>query len=188
MNDRAASMPPVAAAGGASAVANGRLPDGPPGWWVGLLDALQAGPAPEQRLARIDQARREQLGPGLLTLSAYAPEKETLRRLWSSNPAAYPVGGSKRKTGTAWTHQVLLRCEVFVAEGDAAIEAAFDDHARIAALGLHSALNVPLAVGSRCIGTFNVLRPGTAWPVEDQVVARLLAALAMPALWQPGGE
>ncbi len=72
-------------------------------------------------------------------------------------PSAYPVGGRKRKTMTPWTRQLLRGGELFVGEGDAVLREVFDDHARIASLGLHAVLNVPLLDAGRCLATFNVL-------------------------------
>ncbi|WP_167784734.1 GAF domain-containing protein [Ramlibacter rhizophilus] len=154
----------------------------PLGPWVDLLDGLQAQGGLAEHLARIDQARIALLGPGLLTVSVYDAQAATLQRVWTSNAEAYPVGGRKHKPDTPWSRQVLQRCEIHVCEGDAAIRDAFDDHARIASLGLHGAINVPLATAGRCIATFNLLRPQPRWTAPERLVARLLAALAWPAV------
>ena len=133
----------------------------------------------------IERVRQAMLGDGLLTvnlvstLAANADEFE-LQRLWSSNPQAYPVAGIKRKTLTPWSRQLLLRCEVFVGEGDAALAVVFDDHARIAALGLHGIVNVPLLTDGRCAATFNVLGGHARWQPRDITLIRLLALLATP--------
>ena len=133
------------------------------------------------------------LGDGLLTvnrvsrLSASADEFE-LQRLWSSNAQAYPVAGFKRKTLTPWSRQLLLRHDVFVGEGDAALAAAFDDHARIISLGLHGIVNVPLLIEGRCAATFNVLGGHAQWLLTDVTLIRLLAVLATPWISQHAGQ
>jgi hypothetical protein len=151
-----------------------------------LCDALGRNPDAWQALAHIEAAREALLGPGLLTVNLDAtrpsdpPGEIHLQRGWSSNPAAYPVGGRKRKLPTPWTEQLLVRGQVFVGEGDDALASVFDDHARIAALGLRSVINVPLLEGGRCRATFNVLGPCTRWRREDVAGVRLLALLATP--------
>ncbi|MBA2961889.1 GAF domain-containing protein [Ramlibacter sp. MAH-25] len=151
-----------------------------------LCEALGRNPDPAQALAAIEGARQALLGPGLLTVNLVAtepgdaPGEIHLQRGWSSDPAAYPVGGRKRKLLTPWTEQLLVRGEVFIGEGEGALASVFDDHARIAALGLQAVINVPLIEGGRCRATFNALGMRPWWTREDIAVVRLLALLAAP--------
>lgn len=124
------------------------------------------------------------LGPGLLTINLWRPDTREVVRQWSSDPAAYPVGGSKRKGDTPWTRQLLERTEVFVGEGDAALAEVFDDIATIRALGLRAVVNVPIGERGRCIGTFNYLSPRSAWQADEVETLRRLADLAAPAVAQ----
>ena len=141
-----------------------------------------------EALRCIDGVRRQQLGEGLLTVNVDASppdaaEADTieLRRVWSSDPAAYPVGGRKRKAMTAWTRQLLRRGELFVGEGEAALREVFDDHERIAALGLRAVVNVPLLdARGRCRATFNLLGTRAAWQPQELALAQLLGVLATP--------
>ena len=137
----------------------------------------------------IEGARQAMLGDGMLTVNqvstlAASTNEFELQRLWSSNAQAYPVAGLKRKTLTPWSRQTLLRCEVFVGEGDAALAAVFDDHARITALGLHGVVNEPLMLQGRCMATFNVLGGHAKWQSTDVTLIRLLAVLATPWILQ----
>lgn len=122
------------------------------------------------------------LGPGLLTINLWRPDSREVVRQWSSDPAAYPVGGSKRKGDTPWARQLLERCEVFVGEGDAALAEVFDDISTIRALGLRAVVNVPIGERGRCIGTFNYLSPRSAWQADEVETLRQLASLAAPAM------
>ncbi len=150
-----------------------------------LCEALPRSSSFDAALAVIERVRQAMLGDGLLTvnkvctLPANADGFE-LQRLWSSNLHAYPVAGLKRKTLTPWSRQLLLHHDVFVGEGDAALAQAFDDHARIMALGLHSVVNVPLLIDGRCAATFNVLGGCAQWLPSDIALIRLLAVLATP--------
>jgi hypothetical protein len=135
-----------------------------------LCDALPRAATVDAALGHIESARRALLGPGLLTVNLNAtapddpPDEVQLQRLWSSDPQAYPVAGRKRKTLTRWTQHLLLRAEVFVGEGEAALAEVFDDHALIATLGLRAVVNVPLLEDGRCAATFNVLGTRARWP------------------------
>jgi hypothetical protein len=106
------------------------------------------------------------LGPCLLTINQLDDTRRPLRltRVASSDPLAYPVGGHKDKVNTPWTQQVLIRGEVFIGEGDSAIEQAFDDARLILSLGWRCVINQPLRLDARIAGTFNLLSALPAWP------------------------
>ncbi len=151
-----------------------------------LCDTLPRAASLDAALSHIEAAREEMLGRGLLTINLNAttaddpPDEVQLQRLWSSDPVSYPVAGRKRKTPTVWTQQLLRRAEIFVGEGDEALAQVFDDHALIAALGLHAVVNVPILEDGRCVATFNVLCTRPRWQPREIALVRLLALLATP--------
>lgn len=151
-----------------------------------LCNGLPQAKSLEEALGLIEQARSMMLGAGMLTvnLDVTSPEDPPgeirLKRIWTSEPGAYPVGGAKRKTGTPWTRHLLEQCQVFVGEGDDALAEVFDDHARIASLDLHAVVNVPIARDGRCAATFNVLSRRPRWRPQEIAAIRLLALLAGP--------
>lgn len=154
-----------------------------------LGEALPRASHFDAALSVIERVRQAMLGDGLLTVNKVdtlpgSDGEFELQRLWSSNLQAYPVAGLKRKTLTPWSRHLLLRHEVFVGEGDAALTEVFDDHARIMALGLHGVVNVPLLVDGRCAATFNVLGGRAQWLPRDVALIRLLAVLATPWVLQ----
>jgi GAF domain-containing protein len=155
-----------------------------------LCDELVRAASPSEALARIEAAREAMWGPGLLTVNLVAARPEQaggvflLQRAWTSHPDQYPVGGGKRKSATPWTEQLLVRGEIFVGEGEAALAAVFDDASRIAGMGLRSVINVPLLVGGECRATFNVLGPQPGWSPQQVATVRLLALLAQPFVLQ----
>lgn len=152
-----------------------------------LVQELPRSPDMDAALRCIDGARQRMLGEGLLTVNIdAAPDLRDgdtieLQRVWTSDPQAYPVGGRKRKALTPWTRQLLRNGELFVGEGDAALREAFDDHERIASLGLHAVANVPLLdADGRCAATFNVLGVRPAWQPREIALVQLLAVLTTP--------
>ena len=136
----------------------------------------------------IDGVRRRLLGNGLLTVNVDASPPDPrdgdtieLQRVWTSDAAAYPVGGRKRKTLTPWTRQLLRDARMFVGEGDAVLREVFDDHALIASLGLRAIVNVPLLdAHGRCAATFNLLGTRPVWQPHELALVQLLALLATP--------
>lgn len=154
-----------------------------------LFDELPRSTGSDAALSVIECARQAMLGDGLLTVnkvfaSAGSADEFELQRMWSSNVQAYPVAGLKRKTPTPWSRQLLLRHEVFVGEGEGILATVFDDHARIAALGLRCVVNVPLLMEGRCAATFNVLGSQAHWLPREVTMIRLLAVLATPWIFQ----
>jgi GAF domain-containing protein len=147
-----------------------------------LCDALARATTPARAFDAIGNATAALLGPGLLTINAYRRASSEVVRLWSSDKATYPVGGSKRKADTPWTRWVLHQAEVFVGESDAALEAVFDDIAVIRGLGLSAVVNVPVCEHGRCVGTFNFLAARGAWTEREVATLRLLAQLVAPAV------
>ncbi|MBY4897910.1 GAF domain-containing protein [Cupriavidus sp. AU9028] len=158
------------------------LPEGLPPEHAAALQQLVGEPAAQADAASvfgvIGEATFALLGPGLLTINAWRPQQSQVVRLWSSDPASYPVGGSKHKGDTPWARQVLQRAEVFVGEGDQALAEVFDDISKIRGLGLRAVVNVPICHEGRCVGTFNYLRAQEAWASEEVMALRRLAGIA----------
>jgi GAF domain-containing protein len=112
----------------------------------------------------------------------YDRATESVERLYSSNPQAYPVGGRKLKKDSDWSRHVLAERRVLVSAGDDLIRQHYSDHATIFGLGLHSCVNVPLVRDGACIGTLNTLRPQAEWSADDVAAARGLGLAALAAV------
>jgi hypothetical protein len=153
---------------------------------IGTLEAAAgAADQPQTLLAAIGRVAAEAMGCALFTVMRFHENAMEVERLYSTHTAAYPVGGRKAKRDTPWGRHVLSERKIFVGEGEAAIRAAFDDHATILALGLRSVVNVPLIDGESCLGTANFLRHETSLSADDVATATTLASFAVPAL-SPG--
>jgi GAF domain-containing protein len=148
------------------------------------IDALSTGVArsPDALFTAIHDIAVHRLGAGLVTAMRYDAPNATVERLYSSNPAAYPVGGRKPKRDSAWSRHVLIEQRVLLSAGDDAIQEAYADHATIFGLGLHSCVNAPLVSSGRCVGTMNVLRADTQWSDADIALVRELALAALAAV------
>ena len=100
------------------------------------------------------------IGHQLFTVTAFDAGAMQVQRVYSSDAAAYPVGGRKPKRDTEFGRQVLIGRQPLICEGDAAIARIFDDHETIRGLGLHSSINAPVLDAGRCVGVLNFLMKG----------------------------
>jgi hypothetical protein len=117
---------------------------------------------PERRsLAVFERIARDAvaaIGQRLFTVTAFDAAAMAVERVYSSNPATYPVGGSKPKRDTEFARRILIDGEPLVCKGDAEIARIFDDHATIRGLGLHASINAPVsAADGRVVGVLNFL-------------------------------
>lgn len=107
-------------------------------------------------------------------------ELGAVRRVFSTIPSAYPVGGWKQLSGSDWARKVLERGEVLVANSDAELQHYFPDHQLLKSLGTNTLVNIPVVVCKRTVGAFALLCeqivPENA--VSEEI--RLLSALAAP--------
>ena len=97
------------------------------------------------------------IGAKLFTLMTCDRQHRVVRRIYSNQPAAYPIQGTKPIQNNAWTTQVLEQGEEFVANDIAGIAAVFDDHELINSLGCAAVLNIPVIVAGEVLGTINCL-------------------------------
>ncbi|MGT2509581.1 GAF domain-containing protein [Cupriavidus basilensis] len=103
-----------------------------------------------------------------------------VRRIFSTVPEAYPVGGWKHLSGSDWSRHVLDRGETLVATGDVALARYFPDHALLRSLGARTLVNVPVVVCSKTVGAFAFLSSAEVFPEQSINLTRTLAAIAAP--------
>ena len=149
---------------------------------IGALARAQASAQQPQALfGAIEQVAARTVGQCLFSVNAFRAATLEVERLYSSNHAAYPVGGRKQKKATAWGQQVLIERRVFVGAGEAAITASFDDAALMFSLGVRSIINVPVAWRDECLGVLNFACPLPKVEAGQVAAARLLALTAVAA-------
>jgi hypothetical protein len=130
----------------------------------------------------IEELARRLVGFRLFTVMRNHETTAEVERLHSSDVAAYPVGGRKRKEGTRWGEKVLDRGEVFLARNRDELRDAFPDYELIFSLGISAILNVPIRHCGRCIGTMNLCGDEGQYGQADIGAAKVLAGLLVPAL------
>ncbi|MEV6312784.1 GAF domain-containing protein [Streptomyces sp. NPDC051840] len=128
----------------------------------------------------LEQEIRTTVGVRLFTVLAWFPERGVLRRVHSSHPGPYPVGGEKSaEVSGGWLEQCVVRQLPYLGPDRAAVREVFADHRTIDELGCGAVVNVPVVDEGRTLGMLNVL--GSEGSYDDESV-RALSALATRAV------
>jgi hypothetical protein len=152
-----------------------------------LAAAVRGGGQPAACFAALDRATAATLGHRLFTVLLFHASTGESERLYTSQPAAYPVGGRKPLNPTPWSQQVLREHRPYLGRTAADIRAVFFDHALIASLGCASVLNVPVVWEGRILGTVNLLHEEDWYDEGDLPLGQVFAALGVPAFLRAAG-
>ena len=131
----------------------------------------------------LESAVRQEVGVRLFTVLAWVPERRALRRVHSSHPEQYPVGGEKTvEVAQGWLARCIEGRQPYFGEDRAAVREIFADHELIESLGCGSIINVPVVDGEEVLGVLNILDAEGSYNEESVAAARTLAPSAVPAL------
>ncbi|HEX2654402.1 MAG TPA: hypothetical protein VHN11_12220 [Xanthobacteraceae bacterium] len=147
-----------------------------------LADTLRFAEDSHSIFSAIDALSAQVIGHRLFTIMRFDAARAEVERLYSNDPATYPIGGRKKKADTAWANQVLHDMKIFRADNPDAIRAAFDDHQTILGLGIGAILNIPLVYAGRCLGTMNFCHEDGWYGADEERTGVLLSAFLIPAL------
>ena len=121
------------------------------------------------------------VGARLFTVTTVDLDRAEARRLYSSDPANYPVSGAKPILVDPWYEQVVVRHETFVQNRLADIASHFPDHALIGRLGCGSVINLPVLAGGAVVATVNCLDVEHRYTPERVAAAEALRLHALAA-------
>ncbi|MFE5506580.1 GAF domain-containing protein [Amycolatopsis japonica] len=134
-------------------------------------------------LSTVEDKTRATIGVRLFTVLAWVPERRALRRVHSSHPVEYPVGGEKTvEVAAGWLERCITGQEPYFGPDSAAVREIFADHELIDSLGCGAVINVPVVDEGRTLGVLNLLDAEGHYDDDSVAVARSLAPLAVPAL------
>ncbi|MFI7118806.1 GAF domain-containing protein [Amycolatopsis sp. NPDC049868] len=134
-------------------------------------------------LSTVEDKTRATIGVRLFTVLAWVPERRALRRVHSSHPVEYPVGGEKTvEVAAGWLERCITGQEPYFGPDSAAVREIFADHELIDSLGCGAVINVPVVDDGRTLGVLNLLDAEGHYDDESVAMARSLAPLAVPAL------
>ncbi|MFE6800184.1 hypothetical protein ACFVEN_00690 [Streptomyces sp. NPDC057681] len=143
----------------------------------------QNGPNAAEAFRSLEDEIRSAVGVRLFTVLAWLPERRVLRRVHSSHPGQYPVGGEKTvEVSSGWLEQCIDRQLPYLGADRAAVREVFTDHRTIDALGCGAVINTPVVGSGHTLGLLNVLHAERSY---DQAAVQRVSALtyqAVPAL------
>jgi GAF domain-containing protein len=147
-----------------------------------LITSHAALGQPEATFRALDTAVARAPGHILFTVLIHHPALRQSERFYSNRPDAYPVGGRKPVTDSAWMQRVIGRGEPYIGRTADDIREVFFDHELILSLGCESVLNMPVRWSGQTVGTLNLLHRAGHYDESHVADVRLLAHLALPAM------
>jgi hypothetical protein len=153
-----------------------------------VAEALTQAGQPHALFAALDQALGATLGHRLFTVLRYHPDAQESERLYTSQGAAYPVGGRKAVRATPATARLFGERRPYIGRTAADIRASFGDADLILSLGCESVLNLPVLFDGRVLGTVNLLHEAGWYNEGDVPLGLTFAALAVPGYLAGTGE
>jgi hypothetical protein len=152
-----------------------------------ILAALAATDQPLATFRAVDAALAETPGHILFTVLVHHRAARQSERFYSNRPDAYPVGGRKPVTDSAWMQRVIHGGQPYIGRTREDIAANFFDHALINSLGCESILNMPVRWNGQTLGTLNLCHRAGHYAESHLPQIRLIAQLAAPAVLMVGG-
>jgi hypothetical protein len=141
--------------------------------------ALAAADQPAAAFIALDRAMDAAIGHKLFTVLRFHADSGESERVYTNQPASYPVGGRKALNPTFWAGHVIHGRKPYIGYTADDIRAVFFDHELIASLGCDSVLNVPVVSGDRMLGTINLLHQANWYSEADLPVSAIFAGLAV---------
>jgi GAF domain-containing protein len=125
--------------------------------WDFFLAALAEADQPRAVFAALETITKQSVGTVLFTAMTHDIDAMRSLRVYSGNETAYPVGGWKPLREGPWKSTVLDGKRPFSALTIEEIAVVFPDWPLIQSLGCESAMNLPVIVAGKVIGTLNLL-------------------------------
>jgi hypothetical protein len=126
-------------------------------WIEDLTVALAQGGQPQAAFQAFDGVCAMAFGHRLFTILAWQSGSDELERVYTSQPAEYPLSARKRMGPTAWGSHVLRGGHAWLGEAPKDLQWAFPDYELIASLGCGSCLNAPVRWNKTVLGAVSVL-------------------------------
>ncbi len=147
-----------------------------------VVAAHRQADQPAATFRAVDAGLAATAGHILFTILIHHPALRQSERFYSNLPDAYPVGGRKPVTESAWMQRVIGAGEPYIGRTREDIKDAFYDHELIWSLGCESVLNLPVRWRGQTIGTLNLLHRAGWYNEGDIATTTLFAHLALPAM------
>ncbi len=137
---------------------------------------------PDTLFTTLAQACADLVGWRLFTVLAIDHRQGLARRAYTSDPDAYPVGGSKPFRGSELGDTAFTDGRAFIAHTPDELARVFPDHQTIIGLGCGSALNIPVRNHGQVLGSVNLLDQPMHYQPSHAAVVGPLAQLTAATL------
>ena len=128
-------------------------------------------------LEELTEQVRRAVGLRLFTVLAWDAEREVLRRVHTTHPAEYPVGGEKSvEVAQGWLRTCIVDQQPFLGPTAADVREVFADHEVIAGLGCGAIVNAPVLRDGRTVAVVNVLDAEGAYDEASMTAVQALVA------------
>ena len=149
---------------------------------ITLARSAAADADPNAVFRAAEAASTALLGHRLFTTLFVVPGGAEVERVYSSDPAAYPLTGRKRMGPTPWGEHVLTQGRTWLGNGTDDMRWAFPDHELIASLGCATCINIPVREGGVVVGTLNILDAQDAYAAQHVAIAEVIGGFLPGAL------
>ena len=152
--------------------------------WNLLLDVVEASTRPNQPaplFSAVDAALGKLVGHRLFTLMVLDHANREAERVYTSNPASYPVAGRKRTFDTPWFQQVIRGRRHYLGRTRDDVRWAFPDHELIERLDCRSVINVLAVHDGEVVGSANLLHEEHHYAEADIRACLPFVQLLVPA-------
>ncbi|MFD2263352.1 GAF domain-containing protein [Lacibacterium aquatile] len=150
--------------------------------FLSLARAIAAGGGSDAAFKAAEDSFRAAIGFTLFTVMLYDEGHKNSVRFYSSDTGNYPVGGAKPMDRNAYYQHVVVEGRAFVANTPDEWKPFYVDYEKVFALGLRSAVNVPIRLNGRTVGSVNILHSDRPYTQEDAIFGQGLATLLGTAL------
>ena len=156
--------------------------------WIRLMDfaalkrfedALAAYETERDVGHALHRLAEETVGVKLFTMTADNPDAGYVRRVYSSDEAAYPILGTKPIVFDANYEAMTRDRKTYVANSLKEMEGDFPDLDLIKSLGCGSAINMPVVAGGKMLGSVNLLDAEHYYGPERVALVEQLVVPAM---------
>ena len=143
--------------------------------------AVREEAEPLDALRAIGDATDRLVGSRMFTFLRFDFEAFEMERLYCTRAERYPIGARKPMRHGRWSQCVVESGAVFIANGDAEMQATFGDYAALAQLDCRASMCVPVRHRGRTLGTMNLNGDEGRYGEREAELAQPFATLAVPA-------
>jgi len=136
---------------------------------------------PGPLLEAVHRALDDLVGAKLFTVLKTLPDGST-ERIYTNNPAVYPLNGRKPRNVTSWYETVILARRHYLGPTREHIRSVFFDHETIFGLGCGSVINVLVIHDGHVLGAVNMLHEEHWYTPAHLTVAEPFAQFLAPVL------